>query len=80
MKRGGSHHARPMLGRPLTPRQMDCVKARVRHGSRKESAVALGIAETTVRAHITEALERVGASNLEGVVYVLWLRDLWGEA
>lgn len=75
--REGTHYRR----RPLdpTPRQLEVLRARFRHGSRKEAAAALGIADVTARGHTTALLARIGATNAEEAAYLLWLRDLWGD-
>lgn len=78
MTREGRHH------RPRTPprpsaRQLDVLRSRFRHGSRKEGAAALGIADATARYHIAELCRRLGVSNAEQAAYVLWLRDAWGD-
>lgn len=63
----------------LTERQLEVLRSRFRHGSRKEAATSLGISEYTARGHIAEICARLRVSNTEEAAYVLWLRDLWGE-
>ena len=63
----------------ITPRQLQVLRARFRHGSRKEAAAALGISDMTARGHINRLCERLGVANAEEAAYRLWLRDLWGE-
>lgn len=64
----------------LTARQLEVLRARFREGSRKDAAAALGITDISVRHHLTEICDRLGVSNSLEAAYVLWLRDLWGEA
>jgi DNA-binding CsgD family transcriptional regulator len=76
----GTHRWKaPLLGRPLSPRQIECLKERFRRGSRKDAAASMGITETTMRWHLTDAGERLGTTNAYEAAYVLWLRDLWGD-
>ncbi len=58
---------------------MEIIKARFRFGSRKEAALRLGISENAIRGHITVAIQRTGATNFLDMVYLLWLRHLWGD-
>ena len=55
------------------------LRARFRHGSRKEGAAALGISDMTARWHMEQLCERLGVGCAEEAAYLLWLRDLWGE-
>lgn len=63
----------------VSNRQLEVLRARFRYGSRKDAAVALGISEHTVRSHMERMCQRLGVNNAMDAVYVLWLRDLWGE-
>jgi DNA-binding CsgD family transcriptional regulator len=64
----------------ITARQLEVLKSRFRHGSRKEGAASLGITDMTARWHLSALCKRLGVSNAEEAAYRLWLRDLWGEA
>ena len=64
----------------VSNRQLEVLRARFRYGSRKDAAVALGISECTVRSHMERMCQRLGVNNAMDAVYVLWLRDLWGES
>lgn len=79
MTAGEGRHA-PRRG-PLrvTPRQVEVLRSRFRHGSRKEGAAALGITDMTARSHMEQLCRRLGVSNAEEAAYLLWLRDLWGD-
>lgn len=77
MSREGSHRA--TAPRLPTPRQVEVLRSRFRHGSRKEGAAALGIADQTARAHLQTLCRLLGVSSAYEAAYVLWLRDLWGE-
>lgn len=46
-----------------TPRQLECLRAFVRCGSRKEAAHELGIAETTLRNNLAELYYRLGVEG-----------------
>ena len=74
---GGSH--RPKRTLKITSRQLEVLKSRFRHGSRKGGAAALGISDMTARWHMEQLCERLGVDTAEGAAYLLWLRDLWGE-
>ncbi len=50
-------------GEPLTPRQMDVLKALVQGKSNKEIARILGISQETVKVHISSILRRLGCSS-----------------
>lgn len=63
----------------ITPRNIEVLKARFRHGSRKEGAASLGIKDVSARWHITNICRALGVQNAEEAAYALWLRDLWGE-
>lgn len=63
----------------ITPRQLQVLRARFRHGSRKEAAAALGISDMTARGHINRLCQRLGVANAEEAAYRLWLAPLWGE-
>ena len=53
--------------------------ARARHGTRKDAASAMGIADRTVRYHQAQAFARLGVETWAEAAYALWLRDLWGD-
>lgn len=72
-------HRGAYRSRGITARQLEVLRARFRHGSRKEAAAALGIADQTARHHIARLCAHLGVSNSEEAAYRLWLRDLWGE-
>lgn len=61
----------------ITPRQIEVLKSRFIHGSRKEGARALGISEMTARWHIERLCEHLGVETAEQAVYILYLKDLW---
>lgn len=63
----------------LTPRNIEVLKARFRHGSRKEGAASLGISDQSARWHMERICHVLGVGNAEEAAYVLWLQDLWGE-
>lgn len=75
--RGGYHLGQRARG--ITARQIEVLKSRFQHGSRKEGAAALGISDRTARWHLVRLCERLGVDTAEQAAYVLWLRDLWSE-
>ena len=76
---GEGHHNRKRESLPLTPRNIEALKARFREGSRKEGGRSLGIADVSMRWHMARVCRVLGVSNAEEAAYVLWLRDLWEE-
>jgi DNA-binding NarL/FixJ family response regulator len=62
-----------------TAREVDLLRALYRTGSSKDAGVALGIARSTVKEHLSQLYRRLGVENAYEAAYALWLRDLWGE-
>lgn len=74
-KSEGKHRGK--YKKSITPRQIEVLKSRFIHGSRKEGARALGISEMTARWHIERLCEHLGVETAEQAVYILYLKDLW---
>lgn len=57
---------------PLTPRQMEVLKAVARGMVDKEVARHLGITERTVHMHVTDLKARLGATTRANMVWLAW--------
>ncbi len=64
----------------LTPRQMEAVMTVARKGTTKDAAVAMGVSTGRIHALLHEAYVRLGVERWSEAVYLLWLRDLWGDS
>jgi DNA-binding CsgD family transcriptional regulator len=63
----------------LTPRQREILKAAT-VGGYADGGASLGIAPGTVRDQLARVYRRLGVVSLPQALYVLWLREDWGEA
>lgn len=61
-------------------RQVDFLRAVIRTGSQTTAAHAIGVSRQHLKNELTSLYARLGVSGMPAAVYVLWLRDLWGEA
>lgn len=62
------------LGEELTPRQMQLIAEYAVHGSYKDAAACVGIAEQTMKNHVATAFARTGAVSVGHLPFVLgWL-------
>lgn len=62
-----------------TPRQMETLTNLFRLGSLKDSARVMGVRDSTLKKHLSEAYRRLGVENAYEAAYQLWLRTAWGE-
>lgn len=65
------HSDRGRLGEELSPRQLQLVAEYAVHGSYKDAAACVGIAEQTMKNHVTAALTKTGAVSVGHVPFVL---------
>lgn len=64
----------PVVADALTPRQFEVIRAYALTGSRKEVAIALGIATQTVDNHLTEIFRRLKVETaIEAFLALDWL-------
>ena len=63
----------------LTPRQREILKAAT-VGGYADGGASLGIAPGTVREHLSAIYRRLGVATLGQALYLVWLREIWGEA
>lgn len=54
----------------LTPRQSQIIRLLVRGASQKQAAKSLGISANTVRVHMVNARDRVGADSIAQMVHI----------
>lgn len=68
-----------MLGKPLSPREIDTLRACARRGSITLAAPDIGMSRQTVKNHLSSAYAKLGVTSLGQALYRLWLAALWGE-
>ena len=75
------HHreAQRALKAARRERQVEYLKTVIRTGSQKAAADALGVRPQHVKNTLTDLYLRLDVGGMPEAVYVLWLRELWGE-
>jgi DNA-binding NarL/FixJ family response regulator len=63
----------------LSNRQADVVVAYARLGDQRSVAKALDMSIQTVKNHLSEAYKRLGVDSIVEAIYVLWLRQHFGD-
>jgi DNA-binding CsgD family transcriptional regulator len=58
---------------PPTDRQLESLRAYVRHGSHAAAARAMGVSERTLKNHLAALRERLNVRTTAQSVYVLWM-------
>lgn len=56
-----------------TARQIEALRAYIRHGTHQEAARAIGVTERTLKAHLASLRQRLAVYTTAQAVYVLWL-------
>lgn len=74
-----SREAQRALKAARHERQVEYLKVVIRTGSQKGAADVLGVRVQHVKNTLTDLYGRLDVGGMPEAVYVLWLRDLWGE-
>ena len=75
LMQGFAQESRPATGHPLTDREMDVLRLLARGRSNKEIALDLGVAEKTVKTHVSNILQKLDlADRTQAALYAVRTR------
>ncbi|MFC1996980.1 LuxR C-terminal-related transcriptional regulator [Chloroflexota bacterium] len=63
-----------MLG--LTRREIECLQAKIEHGTNKKAALTLGITWQTYKNYLWVINRKLGAKNVTHAVVIAWVKRL----